>query len=163
MNFNTFGVTMNWLFQLFGLIGTREKGPRKNGPQKNGPLEKNPRKNVLKKLFSVKKMLGNLNHFHIIIDWFHYTHKNMFDVHLTILHAPNCRTLKKPRKAYCRVLGFHRLITSQHYTHPHRCARCSPHDILFPSYGFVVEFWVFIEWSPILKLQVHKYCKILIW
>ena len=30
-------------------------------------------------------MLGNLNDFFIFIDWLHYTHKNMFDVFLTIL------------------------------------------------------------------------------
>ena len=42
-------------------------------PEKNGP-----RKNVLQKLFSVKKMLGNLNDFLIFIDWFHYTHKKKF-------------------------------------------------------------------------------------
>ena len=46
-----------------------------------------PWKNDLQKLFSVKKMLGNLNDFFIFIDWFHYTHKKMFDVHLTILQA----------------------------------------------------------------------------
>ena len=31
--------------------------------------------------------------------------------------APNCRKLKETRKVCCRVLGFHRLITSEHSTH----------------------------------------------
>ena len=61
--------------------GRLKNGPRKIGPQKNGP-----RKNVLQKLFSVKRMLGNLNHFFIFINWFHDTHKKMLDVHVTILH-----------------------------------------------------------------------------
>ena len=58
-----------------------ENGPRKIGPRKNGP-----RKNILQKLFSVKTRLGNLNEFFIFINWFHYTHKKMFDVYITILH-----------------------------------------------------------------------------
>ena len=60
--------------------------PDKNGPRKNDPRKIGLRKNVLQKLFSVKRMLGNLNDFFIFIDWFHYTHKNMFDVYVTILH-----------------------------------------------------------------------------
>ena len=71
--------------------GPRENGPRKNGtrkigPRKNGLPKIDPRKNVLKKLFSVKKMLGNLNDFFIFINWFHYTHKKIFDVYVPILH-----------------------------------------------------------------------------
>ena len=85
-------------------------------------LEKLSRKSVLQKLFSVKRMLGNLNDFFTFIDWFHYTHKKIFDVHLTIVHALNCRTLKETRKVCSRVSGFHRLITSQHSTHTPRCS-----------------------------------------
>ena len=122
---------------------TRKKVPRKNGL----------RKHVLKKLFFDKKILGNLNEFFIFINWFHYTNKKMFDVHLKILHAPNCRTLNESRKVCCRVLGFHILITSQKSTHTLRCSTLTPRF-------FVSEFWVFIDWSPIRKLQVHKYHKI---
>ena len=79
-----------------------EKSPRKNGPRekwsprkmvpgkmiprKNGPRKIGPRKNVLQKLFPIKRMLGNLNVFLIFIDWLQYTHKKMFDIYLTILH-----------------------------------------------------------------------------
>ena len=53
--------------------GTRKNGPRKNChrkmvPGKNGPRKNGPRKNVLQKLFSVKRMLENLNDFFIVID-----------------------------------------------------------------------------------------------
>ena len=54
----------------------------------------------------------------------------------------------------CRVLGFHRLITFGHFTHTHTtmldayptifCFRVSG---LVPSFEFVVEFWIFIDWS----------------
>ena len=123
-----------------------KRSPEKRSPEKwslkNGTLKKkfpgkNPRKNVLKKLFSVKTMLRNLNFF-IFINCFYYTHKKMFHVHLTILHTPDCTTLKESRKVCCLVLDFHRLITSQHSTHHN--ARRSPHNLLFPSCGFVVEF-----------------------
>ena len=103
--------------------------PGKKNSRKNGP-----RKIVLQKLFSVNRMLGNLNLF-IFIDWFHYTHKKMFDVHLTILHAPNCRTLKESRKVCCRVLGFHRLITSEHSRHTPRCSTLTPR-FFFRVLGF---------------------------
>ena len=63
-----------------------KNGTRKNGPQKNGPRKIGPQKNFLQKLFSVKRMLGNLNNFFIFIDWFRYTHKKMFDAYVTILH-----------------------------------------------------------------------------
>ena len=83
--------------------------------------------------------------FFIFIDWFHYTHKNMFDGHvLTILHAPYCRTLKESRKDYCWVLGFHRFVTSQHSTHTHththtHHARCSMLD----AHPMIFCFWIF--------------------
>ena len=112
------------------------KIPRKMVLGKNGPRKIGLRKNVLQKLFSVKRMLGNLNNFFIFIDWFHYTHEKMFDVHLTILHAPNCRTLKKSRKVCCWVLGFHRWITSEHFTRTHHDAWRSPYEFLFPVFEF---------------------------
>ena len=60
--------------------------PGKMVPGKNGPRKNGPRKNFLQKLFSVKRMLGNFNDFFIFINWFHYTHKEMFDAYVTILH-----------------------------------------------------------------------------
>ena len=48
---------------IYATYGTRKKGPLEKNPRINGP-----RKNVLKKLFSVKRMLGNLNDFLIFID-----------------------------------------------------------------------------------------------
>ena len=131
---------------------TGKKMPRKI-PGKMVPAKLVPRKNILKKLFSVERILGNLNDFFIFIDWFHYTHKKVFDVHVTILHTPNCRKLKESRKVCCRVMGFYKLITSQHFAHHN--ARRSHHDFLFPSSGFVVEFWVFIDWSHPNILHTH--------
>ena len=49
-----------------------KKNPRKIGPSKIVLRQKNARK--FERLFF------------IFIDWFHYTRKKMFDVHLTILH-----------------------------------------------------------------------------
>ena len=116
-----------------GKNGLRKIGPRKIGPRKIGP-----RKNVFQKSFSVKRMLGNLNEFFIFIDWFHYTRKKMFDGHLTILHAPNCRTSKESRRICCRVLGIHRLITSEHSTHTHHDARRSPYRVTKNRIRFLV-------------------------
>ena len=76
----------------------------------------------------------------IFRDWFHYTRKKMFNVHLIILHATNCRTLKESRKVCCRVLGFHRLIPSQHSTHTHHDARRSLHD-----------FYIWVSRGPFLR------------
>ena len=59
----------------------------------------------------------------------------MFDVQLTILLAPNCRTLKESRKVCCWVFGFRRLITSEHFTHTPRCLTLTPRF-------FVSDFWV---------------------
>ena len=88
MNFYMF-LQRNSKSHLKVFWGTRKNGRWKKNPRKNGPRENN----VLQKLFSVKRMLENLNDF-IFIDWFYYTHEKMFKVYLTILHAPNCRTLK---------------------------------------------------------------------
>ena len=57
----------------------------------------------------------------------------MFHVRFTILHAPNCRTLNQ--SVCCRVLGFHRLITSEHSKRTPRCSSLTPQF-------FVSEFWV---------------------
>ena len=131
--------------------------PGKKNPRKNGPLEKwSPGKKILGKIVFRQKNAGKFEQIFYFFHWFHYTHKNMFDFHLTILHAPNCTTLKEFRKVCFRVLGFYRLIRSQDSTHTPRCSTLTPRF-------FVPEFWVFIDWSPILKLRVHKYRKILIW
>ena len=113
----------------------RKKSPEKWSP-KNGPLDKkSPEKwclgkwsleKIPSKIVCVKRMLGNLNRFFIFNNCCHYTHKKMFDVHLTILHVPNCRTIKAFRKVCCRVLGFHKLITSQHSTHTAQCSTLTP-------------------------------------
>ena len=63
-----------------------EKWSPKNGTRVKWSPKNGPRKNILQKLFSIKTMLGNLKDFFIFIDWFHYTHKKMFDVYITILH-----------------------------------------------------------------------------
>ena len=122
-----------------GKNGPREKwSPKKMVPGKNGP-----RKNVLQELFSVKRMLGNLNDF-IFIVWFHYTHTKIIVGHLTILHALNCRTPKGSRKVCCLVLGFHRLITSEHSTHTLQCLTLTPRffvSFLSPRIGAFGNFW----------------------
>ena len=41
----------------------------------------------------------------------------------------------------CRVLGFHRLITSQHSSHTSRCLTLTPR-FFFSGFGFVSEFRV---------------------
>ena len=105
----------------------RKMVPGKMVPGKNGPRKIGPRKNLLKKLFSVKRMLGNLNDFFIFINWFHY--------------VPNCRTLKESRKICCRVLGFHRLITSEHFTHTPWHSTLTPR-FLVSDFSFVSEFCV---------------------
>ena len=98
-NFQSFSdillrISRLWINSYTILFGTRKNGPRKN---------------FLRKLFSVKRMLGNLNDFFIFINWFHVC---------------------------CRVLGFHRSIASQHstHTHTHYDARRPPHDFSFLSF-----------------------------
>ena len=131
-------------------------------PGKNDPRKIGPRK------MSFKRMLWNLNSFYIFINWFHYTHKKIFDVHLRILHAPNCRTLKDSRKVCCRVLGFHILITSEHPTHTPRCSTLTPRlfvsefsETIFPgifSPGDHFSGTIFLS-----TIFVLFYCIILLW
>ena len=105
--------------------------PGKWSPENWSP-EKWPSKIVLR-----QKNARKFERLLIFIDWFHYTYKKMFDVHFTILHA-----LNESRKVCYRVLGFYRLIISQHsththtraHTHTHHDARRSPHDSLFLSF-----------------------------
>ena len=102
-------------------------------------------------MFSVKRMLGNLNDFFIFIFHFRF-HRLITSEHST--HTPRCSTLT-PRFfvsgfgfvsefcVYCRVLGFHRLISSEHSTHTHTTILDAHLTILLvPYFGFVFEFWV---------------------
>ena len=77
-----------------------KKSPEKWFPEKTIPWKMVPGK-MSSNLFFVKRLLGNLNDFFIFTDWFHYTHANMFDFHLTIRHAPNRRIIKESRKFCC--------------------------------------------------------------
>ena len=118
--------------------------PEKWSPEKWSP-EKYPSKTVLRQ--NNARKLEQLFHFYQLIPL--HTHKDVWRLHHYPTYAPNCRTLKESRKICCRVLGFHRLITSEHstHTHTHHNARRSPHDFLFPCFGFVVEFEDSIDWS----------------
>ena len=77
------------------------------------------------------------------------TQKNVWRLRHDSTYVTNCRTLKESRKICCRVLGFHRLITSEHSTHTHthtpRCSTFAPRFFVY-GFGFVVEFWVHIDW-----------------
>ena len=118
----------------------QKKSPEKLSPEKlsweKWSLEKYPPKIVLRQKNARK--FERLLYFYRLIPL--HTHKKMFDVHLTILHAPNCRILKESRKVCCRVLGFHRLISSQHSK---RTPRRSTLTLRF----FVSEFFSLIDWS----------------
>ena len=101
-------------------------------PGKMIPEKMVPRKMVLGKIWTTFLFLS--------IDSTTHT-KRCLTFHLTILHAPNYRTLKESRKFCCRVLGFHRLITSQHSTHTtmldaHPTIFCFQVLGLLSSFGF---------------------------
>ena len=118
-------------------IGHRKIGPRKNGPWKNSPRKIGLRKNVLQKLFSVKRMLGNLNDFFYFCRWILlHTQKDVWRLRHDPTYAPNCRTLKESRKVCCRVLGFHRLIKSEYSTHTHT------HTTMLDAHPTIFRFWV---------------------
>ena len=96
-----------------------------------------------------------LFHFYQLIPL--HTQENVWRLRYDPTYVQNCRTLKESRKICCRVLSVHRLIASEHsthtHTHTHHDAQRSPHDFLFPvlasfpSFVFVVESWVFMDWS----------------
>ena len=69
-----------------------------------------------------------------------HTQKYVWRLRHDPTYASNCRTLKESRKVCCRVLSYHRLITSEHSTHTPRFSTLTPRF-------FVSEFWVFIDWS----------------
>ena len=91
-------------------------------------------------------MLGNLNNFHFYQLIPLHTEKIFWRLRHDSKYVSNCRTLKESRKICCRVLGFHRLITSEDSTHTPRCSTLTPRFFV-SGFGFVVEFWVFIDWS----------------
>ena len=73
-----------------------------------------------------------LFHFYQLIPL--HTQKNVWRLRRDPIYIPYCRTLKESRKICCRVLGFHKLITSEHSTHIHHDARRPPHDFSFLSF-----------------------------
>ena len=92
------------------------------------------------------------NDFFIFIDWFHYTH-----IYKDVWRSPNCRILKESRKVCCRVLGFHRLITSQNSTQTPRCSTLTPRFFTFSSHTeyvkreSIITAWVKKKFSPFEK------------
>ena len=105
--------------------------PGKNGPRKYGLREKwSPSKIILRQKNA--KKFKRLFHFYRLIPL--HTQKDVCRLRHDPTYAPKCRTLKESRKDCCRVLGFHRLITSEHSTHTHHDARRSPHDFSFLSF-----------------------------
>ena len=133
--------------------GYAEKWSAEKWFPENGPGKIGDRKNLFQKMFSIKsaRKFKRLFYFYQLIRL--HTQKDVWRLRHDPTYAPNCRTLKESRKIYCRVLGFHRLITSEHSTHIPRCSTLTPWFFcfrvlgLFPSFVFVVEFWVFIDWS----------------
>ena len=138
--------------------------PEKNGPRKNSPQENGPGKMVPGKLVPGKnpsKIVPHQKNARKFKRFFHFyrlialhTQKDVWRLPQDSTYASNWRTLNESRKICCRVLGFHKLITSEHSTHTHtpRCSTLTPRFLfrtldLFPSFRFVVEFWVYLDWS----------------
>ena len=88
----------------------------------NRSQEKCPSKIVLRQKNS--KQFKRLFHFYRLIPL--HIQKDVWRLHHDLIYAPNCRTLKESRKVCCQVLGFHRLITSEHSTHTPRCSTLTP-------------------------------------
>ena len=111
--------------------------PGKMVPEKNCPQEKwspenwspekwSPEKFALKIVLRQKnaRIFKRLCYFYQLIPL--HTQKNVRRLRQDPTYIPNCGTLKESRKICCRVLGFHRLITSQHSTHTPRCSTPTP-------------------------------------
>ena len=106
--------------------------PKKMVPEKNGPREKWSPENWSPEKFPSKIFLHQKNarkfkrlfHFYQLIPL--QTQKNVCRLRHDPTYVPNCRTLKESRKICCRVLGFHRLITSEHSTHTPRYSKLTP-------------------------------------
>ena len=60
--------------------------PEKNGARKNGPREKWSPEKFPPKIVRRQKNARKFKRVFIFINWFHYTHKKMFDAYVTILH-----------------------------------------------------------------------------
>ena len=103
------------------LNGKRKSGPRKMVPGKMPP-EKSPSKIVLRPKNARK--FERLFHFYRLIPL--HTQKDVWRLRHDPTYAPNCETLEESRKDCCQVLGFHRLITSEHSTHTPRCSTLTP-------------------------------------
>ena len=144
-----------------------EKNPLNNGPRKKwspgkmvpknwSPNYSSPEKCPLK-LFCVKRMLGNLNDFFIYFDWFYYTQKKMFNVHLKILHAPKFEHWRSPGRFFVVIWVF---IDWSHPNIPHTHTTmldAHPTVLLFPSFGFVSEFWVCFRVLGFYRLITSQY------
>ena len=95
--------------------------PENWSPEKWFP-EKCPSKIVLRQK-NVKKF-KRLFYFYQLIPL--HTQKNVWRLRHDPTYVPNSKTLKESRKICCRVLGFHRLIISQHSTPTPRCSTPTP-------------------------------------
>ena len=99
-----------------------EKWSPEKWSSENLSLEKFPSKIVLRQKNARK--FQRLFHFYQLIPL--HTQKNVWRSRRDPTYVPNCRTLKKSRKICCRVLGFYRLITSEHSTPASRCSTLTP-------------------------------------
>ena len=117
---------------VYGKI-VRGKVVAENWAPENWPPEKwSPEKFASKIVLRQKnaRKFKRLFHFYQLIPL--HTQKNDWRLRHDPTYVPNCRTLKESREMCCRVLGFHRLITSEHSTHTYHDAQRSPYDFLFP-------------------------------
>ena len=92
-----------------------EKWSSENWSQENWSPEKCPSNVVL--LQKNARKFKRLLYFYQLIPL--HTQKDVWRLLHDPTCAPNCGTLNESRKICCRVLGFHRLITSEHFTHTH--------------------------------------------
>ena len=104
--------------------------PRKKGPREKWSPGKFPSKIVLRQQSARK--FKRLFHFYQLIPL--HTQKNVWRLHHDPTYVPNCKTLKESREICCWVLGFHRLITSQHSTHTH--------TTMPDAHPTIFRFWV---------------------
>ena len=129
---NIFQLLLKFPLTLVSRRGYAEKwSPAKWSPEKwfpekwsreNWCPEKSPSKIVLHQKNARK--FKRLFYFYQLIRL--HTQKDVWRLRHDPTHAPNCRTLKESRKIYCRVLGFHRLITSEHSRQTPRCSAPTP-------------------------------------
>ena len=102
--------------------------PEKNGPREKWWSEKWSPENWSPEKFPSKIILRqkNARKFKQLFRFYQlmplHTQKNVWRLRHDPTYVLNCRTLKESRKICCRVLGFHKLITSEHSTHTARCS-----------------------------------------